>query len=115
MAKAAPKIVPDPAGIFASDDHRRVLGHLSHPDDEYGWTVDALLFRMEEKLDFARILGGLESDGHAACYDGSWRMTQAGFDALTGPIANEPPDPGAAMIETHVSRAGAATRIEVTT
>lgn len=101
----------DPGGRFPSDVHRRVLGHLPTPQDQYGWTVPALHNRMVPDVgtdlqspdEVAGILDELAKDGHAekltvnmANGDSRevWRMTQDGFDLLTGPIANEPP-PGA--------------------
>ena len=109
----APKnLRPDPAGIFDSDVHRRVLGHLSTPDSEVGWTVPALLYRLApdqhtpmppvDEYGFAdgaagvaelnEILADLKSAGYAKRHAGDvWQMSQKGFDALTGPIANEPP------------------------
>jgi len=108
----APKnLRPDPAGIFDSDVHRRVLAHLSTPDSEVGWTVPALLYRIApdqhtpmppvDEYGFAdgaagvgeltKILTELKSDGYAKRHAGDvWQMSQKGFDALTGPIANEP-------------------------
>ncbi|MGO9903489.1 MAG: hypothetical protein ACLP0J_28265 [Solirubrobacteraceae bacterium] len=35
-------LIPDPAGVLESDAHRRVLAHLSTPESDYGWTVQAL-------------------------------------------------------------------------
>lgn len=106
---------PDPAGVFDSDTHRRVLGHLSTPDADYGWEVEPLLARLAadpytpfpenpESLDISAevealtvVLDDLAGKGHAREYKGGiWRMTQAGFDALTGPSANGPGEPGPA-------------------
>lgn len=101
----------DPGGRFASDTHRRVLGSLSLPTDNYGWTVLALIQRMAPDVgtsittpdEMQSILQDLEADGHAeklnTVIGEVWRMTQAGYDSITGPIANEPtadqPSPGA--------------------
>lgn len=109
---------PDPGGIFATDTHRRVLAHLTTPDQEIGWQPLALLLRvnpdpntpfpplddrgvadLDAGLDgLKEILGELEAEGYAVQHEGEvWQMTQAGFDALTGPIANEP-DPDAPVV-----------------
>lgn len=121
---------PDPAGIFASDLHRRVLAHLSTPDDDVGWTPVSLLVRIApdgwtpipptdeyglgdnaagvERL--TEILGELKSDGYARRHAGDvWQMTDKGYEALTGSIANEPP-PGA-EVEGPAEVIGAATKI----
>lgn len=94
---------PDPGGIFASDAHRHVLGHLPTPDAEYGWSNEALALRLHPSLspiggEFLPVLQNLRDEGHAEePVVGAWRMTKQGFDALTGPIANEPP-PGASVL-----------------
>lgn len=89
----------DPGGRFSSDTHRRVLGHLSYPHDEYGWTAQALLERMRPDVgtnistaeEMESILEDLEKEGHAQQHPGGvWQMTESGFETLTGPIANEP-------------------------
>jgi hypothetical protein len=96
----------DPGGIFASDAHRRILGHLATPDATYGWEVTPLLARVGpdphtpfdqgDESGISTVLNDLASEGYAKCHEGGvWVMTQAGFDALAGPIANEP-GPGAA-------------------
>ena len=110
----------DPAGVFPSDVHRRVLGHLSFPDDGYGWSAGALRFRLaDEGLDEAtlgRVLDELRAAEHAECVgegEGVWRMTAKGLALLTGPIANEPAESGLALIESLKFSAGAATMIGV--
>lgn len=102
---------PDPGGIFASDTHRRVLAHLSTPDAKVGWSLPALVIRLAPDADtpipprdeygFANIGAGVEAlepiladlkaEGFARRHAGDvWQMTKKGFEALTGPIANEP-------------------------
>lgn len=98
---------PDPGGNFTSDAHRVVLGHLPLPTDEYGYTAEALHYRIDptvfgghEEVD--AILAELVADDHVESINGVYRMTQAGYTELTGANANEPhPDDevvGPAMI-----------------
>ena len=115
----------DPGGRFDSDVHRRVLGHLSTPTDNYGWSVPALVARMVPDVgtdiqgaeEMSTILGELEQDGHAERLQAGgqevWRMTQQGFDVLTGSIANEPPE-GALASGPAVIGVTAATLLEPT-
>lgn len=93
----------DPGGVFASDDHRRVLGSLRPPYlDGDGHSLGALVDHVatdpytfgeghpdeEEVLD---VLKDLEADGHAQhTAKHGWRMTKKGFNALTGPNGNAP-------------------------
>lgn len=94
---------PDPGGIFRSDTHRRVLGHLSLPGESFGWTAEALAARIapdqhtpvDSTSEVAPVLADLVVDGHADLLSGGvYRQTASGHMALTGPIANEPgPDP----------------------
>lgn len=99
--------IPDPAGIFKSDMHRRVLGHLSLPTETFGWMLGPLAARIapdphtpvETELEIAPILAELAEDGQAEQVSGAWRQTPSGHAALTGPITNEPgPDPDPALI-----------------
>jgi hypothetical protein len=90
----------DPGGIFASDNHRRVLAHIPTPDAGYGVEFEPLLARLgadeHTTIDFddvQGILGDLEADGDVKSYKGDvYRQTQKGFDALTGPNAEESPE-----------------------
>lgn len=93
----------DPGGNFASDVHRRVLGHLSTPKEKMGWEPEALLARVDPDLstpmtdveELLLVLEDLKDEGLAVEHAGGvWQQTKDGFDLLTGPIANEPP-PGA--------------------
>lgn len=102
---------PDPGSIFASDIHRRVLAHLTPPDADFGWQPLPLVLRLSGDFDtpipplddkglpdldagkdrLEEILSELAGDDLAICHEGDvWQMTQKGFDALTGPIADEP-------------------------
>lgn len=102
---------PDPAGIFETDTHRRVLGHLSTPAEDVGYTPAALAYRLAGDPDtpippadqygladigagvdaVQPILDDLKAAGFAKRHAGDlWTMTQKGFDALTGEIANPP-------------------------
>lgn len=89
----------DPGGIFESDAHRRVLAHLSRPQDNEGYTVEALLHRLEddgptnftETYELQAVLNQLVEGGDAVEHDGGiFQQSEQGFDKLTGPIANEP-------------------------
>lgn len=84
----------DPGGVFASDAHRRVLGHLPTPDDE-PTLVEALQLRMdpdqhsnfnEDPEGLEAVLGELNASGFAEGGEDGWRMTQAGLDALCAPV-----------------------------
>jgi hypothetical protein len=102
--------VPDPGEVFATDAHRRVLGHLPTPRDqkaadEVGSDVhnytrirrsvsisqEGLLQRLNEDsglpnldpADVERIVGELEAAGHVSTQNGL-RMTEAGHDAIQG-------------------------------
>lgn len=98
---------PDPGGNFASDAHRRVLANLPLPARSHfdtGEAIEAeeptdfvaLLDRVDpdvhtpvDATDLAEILRDLEADGHAAQSEDGWVMTSAGFEVVTGPIAEE--------------------------
>lgn len=94
----------DPGGIFVSNVHRRVTGHLPLPGEE-PTSVTALVARLAQDAphtpatvstdpeQLGSILGDLQESGDAVETDGDWGMTQQGFDKLTGPIADEPPAP----------------------
>jgi hypothetical protein len=87
----------DPGGIFASDTHRRVLAALSHPD--MTWDEDELLERVggnqwtlidaDEPEALSEILSDLEADGDAKKNKDGWKMTKAGLDKLTAPVASD--------------------------
>ena len=95
---------PDPAGVFPSDAHRHVLGHLSLPDEPIGFTAQAVHERLgvlDSEDHASLLLEELEADGDAEQASGVWRMTEQGFEKLTGPIADEPPegsDPAGAVV-----------------
>ena len=93
---------PDPGGVFASDAHRRVMAHLPNPDQDPVIVYDLVANRINpdphtlghfssahEVLD---VLLELEGDGHAKKLKDGWRNTKSGFDALTGPPAENRPD-----------------------
>lgn len=88
----------DPGGNFASDVHRRTLGHLPLPTDD-PLDVEALVERMapdeptELDADEAtEVLQDLEADGHATQLKDGWKQTKAGLDTLNAPIATEADD-----------------------
>lgn len=89
----------DPGGCFRSDLHRRVAGHLSTPYDEFGYTPEALFHRMqddhgsslEDPVEISEVLDDLVQFGLTdEPQDGVFRLSQRGFDTLTGSIADEP-------------------------
>lgn len=88
--------VPDPARVFASDAHRRVMANLPNPDDD-PLSVEGILNERVAKDDhldldeepLVDILSDLEADGDAAEYQGEWNNTYAGFAKLTGPHNEE--------------------------
>lgn len=95
----------DPGGVFDSDVHRRVLGHLTGPTEKIGYTVQALEARMAtdvgtEKVDLSQdvlsgVLDELRAEKLAVSHKGGiWQQTKTGHERLTGPIADEPA-PGA--------------------
>lgn len=112
----------DPGGRFSSDTHRRVLGHLSYPDDSYAWTPVALLNRMIPDIgtnitsteEIQAVLDELVQEGHAQVIEHNglkvYKMTEQGLSVLSGGIANEPP-PGAAVVGPATIGAGAATQL----
>lgn len=87
--------LPDPGGVFQSDVHRRVLAHMPEPgEDESNMSLlkdrldsDIWFTYPEAEVDLARVVADLIDEGFA---DGII-MTQEGYDALTGPVVNEPP------------------------
>lgn len=126
---------PDPAGVLLSDAHRRVLAHLSTPDSDYGWTVQALTnSRMAGDYSLvhyhlprgatkpvpdpsappsaevlAEILSWATENGYAEVNaDGAYRQTVAGHELLSvAPL--DPGTPGPAKIDSHTASSGAAT------
>lgn len=87
----------DPGGVFDSDVHRRVLGHLS-PDEKFG--LDALAIRLgpdqhtplgaEDGGELEEVLRDLEASGLAKEYaDGGWGLQKKGLDALNAPVGGE--------------------------
>jgi hypothetical protein len=98
--------LPDPGGQFASNVHRRTVGHLPLPDEE-GTSVAALFNRMVPDLyspfgtesELLEVLESLRVDGLAEKVDELWRQTTAGTERLTGPNAEEPPPLKGAALE----------------
>lgn len=92
--------LPDPGGVFASDSHRRALGHLPLPGDTPS-ELNALGHRISEDAhhgletvnDLATVLHDLEADGHAESTDDGWVQTPEGLDALNAPLPNQPTGP----------------------
>lgn len=88
---------PDPGGVFASDTHRRVLGHLHDEPQELnalGYRVsDDANHGLETVAELAEVLQDLEADGHAKSTDAGWKLTKNGLDALQAPLPNEPSGP----------------------
>lgn len=106
MAPTAPHR-PDPAGVFDTDTHRRALAYLPLPDGDPIPTEEAAVPLAQDENtpvayvdEAAEILKALEAEGYAErSEEGRWKMTQEGFDALTGPIPNEPPPMEGARLE----------------
>lgn len=110
----------DPGGRFASDTHRRVLGHLPLPTDTYGWRAAALLYRMmpdvgstfKDPEELLTVLGELQEEGLAEVVGpGAWRMTEKGFDTITMGIVNEPGPGAGSTTPAMISEIGAATQL----
>lgn len=81
---------PDPAGVFDSDAHRRVLGFVPVPDDDR-MPEDVLLSRVHLDTQttltdeaILTILTELSNDQLVSATQGGYRMTKAGFDKITG-------------------------------
>jgi hypothetical protein len=124
-------LIPDPAGILDSDAHRRVLAHLSTPDSDYGWTVEALATsRMAGDYSLvhqrvaegeaaptpsevlAEIIAWAVEHGYAELNTGgAYRQTAAGHELLSTPPI-DPGTPGPATIDSHTAASGAATAWE---
>lgn len=91
---------PDPGGIFASDTHRRVLGHLPLPGDDPS-DVTALGYRISGDAhhglahvdELSEVLEDLEADGHATQLKDGWRLTKGGLDALNADVPDQPDGP----------------------
>lgn len=89
---------PDPGGVFASDAHRRVAGHLPS-EDEDGISVPALLVRMwpdahtsfSEEVELQAVLEDLVTEGLAEKVRDRWTRTVKGDELLSAPLPNEPP------------------------
>lgn len=86
----------DPAGLFDSDTHRRVLGSLPLPSED-PITVTGLFVRISsdphtsvgDVTELTTVLEDLKSSGYVEQAGGDWKQNEAGFDLLTGPIAND--------------------------
>lgn len=85
----------DPGGNFASDVHRRVAAAVPNPDEEHA-SADEVVARVEldEHVDVSgegvlEVLEDLEADGDVSHAASGWKLTKAGFSALTGRIASD--------------------------
>lgn len=87
---------PDPGQVFASDTHRRTLGHLSVPD--LRWNTADLYARMvpdkdtdhADEQEVIEVLSDLEADGYVDNSPDGWAMTAAGLTAIqAGPSQGE--------------------------
>lgn len=104
------RVIPDPAGVLPSDEHRRVLGSLCPPhllgkDNERGNayypnnTSAGIFVRVHDDLnvqadsqdEVLEVLHELDDLGLAREGPRGWSMTRRGYETVTGPIANEPP------------------------
>lgn len=100
---------PDPGGVFASDQHRRLLGHLA--DDPLPIQGDSpktgLGLRVSQDpnhgLDdveqLESILGELAAEGYASEVKAGWKITKKGLDALQEPVRGTDETPGPAIIK----------------
>ena len=89
---------PDPADVFASDVHRRVMANVPNPDEQPLSVDDLLEVRVarDDHLrdaglgadDLLEVLKDLEADGHVRESKGGWRNTADGWEALTNEKAN---------------------------
>jgi hypothetical protein len=90
----------DPGGVFESDAHRRVLGHLPLPDDDVAGFYDRNESTAVERVqtDAALELDGdevestlsdLEASGYATQAAEGWQMTAAGLEALQAGPADD--------------------------
>jgi hypothetical protein len=99
----------DPGGVFDSDTHRRVLGHLPLPSDNPISAYDdtetsprlrrrsSLFHRMEpdqatdiaDEDELTEILSDLEADGYASQSKDGWKQTKKGLDALNAPVPSQ--------------------------
>jgi hypothetical protein len=84
----------DPGGVFESDAHRRVLGHLS---SEEPFELQALGHRISDDRfhgiahvdDLDEVLKDLEADGYANSTAKGWKLTKKGLDALQAPAVED--------------------------
>lgn len=80
----------DPGGVFASDIHRRVLGHLPPPEDP-AITVAYLFVRLApdhhtpiyDEVGLEGVLLDLEAEGYATQTEAGWSASPEGSKALT--------------------------------
>jgi hypothetical protein len=83
----------DPGGVFESDMHRRVLGHLPGPKDDVAafhesnepTTHERVQTDQQHGLEWEEIedvLSDLEASGFAKQTKAGWHMTAAGLNAL---------------------------------
>lgn len=87
--------VDDPGGVFATDAHRRVLGHLPTPDEERT-SLPLLCSRiaqdggnpLADPADIERIANDLAQEGFVVT-DNGLRMTAEGLDAIQGGADHE--------------------------
>lgn len=88
----------DPGGVFASDTHRRTLGHLPLPGAEHDPTsVEDLFERMApdvgtdfaDEAELAEVLSDLEADGYAEKTAAGWKQTKNGQALLNAALPEE--------------------------
>jgi hypothetical protein len=83
----------DSSGKTASYDHYRVMVSVSRPEDNYGWSIPALLKRIDPDVELgteaelAQVLSDLEADGivHQPV-EGVYQMTPKALDVITAPL-----------------------------
>lgn len=111
----------DPGGIFDSDSHRRVLGHLtdealplSGPGGHKAHTR-SLGHRvsqdphhgLETVDDLEEVLKDLEADGYASKSKDGWKVTKKGTEALAAPLPEEPDAPVGPVVLEGLTTEGA--------
>lgn len=87
---------PDPGGVFASDTHRRVLGHVPDAGDEplglhpLGHRISPDSHHgLQHVDDLAKVLSDLVAEGYCSEGEDGWVCTEEGMDALCRPAPEQ--------------------------
>jgi hypothetical protein len=77
----------DPGGVFETDVHRRVLGHLNEeeaqPLPEFELRIGSDQYTQIDSDEISEVLSDLEASGYAKSLNDGWKLTKRGHDALT--------------------------------